>query len=416
MTAVARARHLSLVAAACLLLVAGVAAAATIGTLRAPDRGSTPRLVADGATLALSDDAGGSALFSLPAATGGQTVTRCIRITYDGAPSQPVRLSAAGVAPGTLAPLIDVTVEAGTGGGYADCTGFSGQTLFEGTLADLEAAYPDYDHGLAAFVPTAAEPSKSFRITMHVRDTNVAQGRTAGVTLAWTAVDASTPPPATTTEPPPTPTADPTDATATPAQTTTPITTTPQPPSRPHSEPARPTDDGPTGTREPQGGGDASAAPGGEGILAGAAPNGAPPAPSLATPTANGSAPTHSSGGANGGPTARTRPEAHRPRETVGSATAPVATAKSEPHDLLSKVLGKRIGRAVQDVAGAVGRAAAPVAERSAFPLLLLVVMGWFLVVQDWIDRRDPKLALAPLRSDDLPFTDGPSDEETETP
>ena len=45
------------------------------------------------------------------------------------------------------------------------------------------------------------------------------------------------------------------------------------------------------------------------------------------------------------------------------------------------------------------------VAEASAFPLLLLLLVLVFLIVQDRIDRRDPKLALAPVYPDpDLPF------------
>jgi len=49
------------------------------------------------------------------------------------------------------------------------------------------------------------------------------------------------------------------------------------------------------------------------------------------------------------------------------------------------------------------------VAERAIFPLALLVIAGLFLLIQDRIDRRDPKLARAPLRADpDLPFPPPP--------
>ena len=39
------------------------------------------------------------------------------------------------------------------------------------------------------------------------------------------------------------------------------------------------------------------------------------------------------------------------------------------------------------------------------FPLALALIVGAFLLAQDWIDRRDPRLALAPLGPDILPFT-----------
>jgi hypothetical protein len=42
---------------------------------------------------------------------------------------------------------------------------------------------------------------------------------------------------------------------------------------------------------------------------------------------------------------------------------------------------------------------------RSAFPLLLIILALLFLSIQDRIDRKDPKLALAPARPDpQLPF------------
>ncbi len=45
-------------------------------------------------------------------------------------------------------------------------------------------------------------------------------------------------------------------------------------------------------------------------------------------------------------------------------------------------------------------RAVAAVAKRSVFPALLIVVMALFFLLQDRIDRRDPKLALAPVYAD----------------
>jgi hypothetical protein len=44
-----------------------------------------------------------------------------------------------------------------------------------------------------------------------------------------------------------------------------------------------------------------------------------------------------------------------------------------------------------------IGRVAAEAAEQVAFPLALALMVGAFLMVQNRIDRRDPKLALAPI-------------------
>jgi hypothetical protein len=51
-------------------------------------------------------------------------------------------------------------------------------------------------------------------------------------------------------------------------------------------------------------------------------------------------------------------------------------------------------------VFAAIGRVAVEAAEQVAFPLALALLVGTFLMVQNRIDRRDPKLALAPIHSD----------------
>ena len=49
-------------------------------------------------------------------------------------------------------------------------------------------------------------------------------------------------------------------------------------------------------------------------------------------------------------------------------------------------------------------RVAVAAAKTAAFPLALAVIVAVFLAIQDRIDRKDPKLALAPLRSPMLSF------------
>jgi hypothetical protein len=48
-------------------------------------------------------------------------------------------------------------------------------------------------------------------------------------------------------------------------------------------------------------------------------------------------------------------------------------------------------------------------ARHSGFPLGVLLMLVLFLLLQDRIDRRDPKLTLAPGHADpDLPFDEPP--------
>lgn len=62
-------------------------------------------------------------------------------------------------------------------------------------------------------------------------------------------------------------------------------------------------------------------------------------------------------------------------------------------------------GTASDSLLEAVARGTVFVLQRSAFPGILLLIAGIFVLVQDRIDRKDPKLALAPLYPDpDLRF------------
>ncbi|MFL6239023.1 MAG: Ig-like domain-containing protein [Actinomycetes bacterium] len=56
----------------------------------------------------------------------------------------------------------------------------------------------------------------------------------------------------------------------------------------------------------------------------------------------------------------------------------------------------------VGDVPNVIGQVAVKSLEKPQFPLLLLVVVGLFLLIQNRIDRKDPKLASAPVDSEPL--------------
>jgi hypothetical protein len=60
--------------------------------------------------------------------------------------------------------------------------------------------------------------------------------------------------------------------------------------------------------------------------------------------------------------------------------------------------------REAPSASGGISRAAARAAKEGAFPLALILIVLAYTVVQDRMDRRDPKLALAPVRADDLSF------------
>ena len=99
-----------------------------------------------------------------------------------------------------------------------------------------------------------------------------------------------------------------------------------------------------------------------------------------------------------GGAGGRGRPEAPalRGREVREPAFASPSDQASRPS---ARAISRRSGSQ-----GGLGRAAAEVAGRLAFPLALALAVLCFVALQDRLDKRDPRLALAPLDPDFLKF------------
>ncbi|MDP9398640.1 MAG: hypothetical protein M3P96_12860 [Actinomycetota bacterium] len=79
-------------------------------------------------TVAISDDDTGSAMFTATALRPNDTGNKCILVTYNGSLAASVKLYAA--ATGTLGTYLDLTVQKGTGGSFANCTGFTGAAIY----------------------------------------------------------------------------------------------------------------------------------------------------------------------------------------------------------------------------------------------------------------------------------------------
>jgi hypothetical protein len=301
----------------------------------------------------LSSDDGGAALFQLADLAPGKAESRCISVSYDGPGRADLRLVASAAGSG-LAKFLQLRVEEGSGGGFGDCSGFAGAPLFDGSLAEFVGLHHDYDSGLAALAP-APTGSTTFRLRMALDDVAAPQAGTATASFAWEARPDA--PIAVAARPAPAQPGGP-DADASPS---------PQRPA-PDAE-ARPAPGTPDGGR--------------------AAPSTAP-SPAAAEPSGRAQPRRHSS---------RPPGQTQRPAPSVTAGDAPRAARRSPPAP-------GRVSRLVK----AISKLVAPVVQRTAFPLILLIVAGLFLLVQDRIDRRDPKLARAPLHArPDLPFLPPPS-------
>jgi hypothetical protein len=140
-------------------------------------------------TVPLFDDDGGGAMFAATTLTPGVPVSRCVRIGYDDATTAgTVRLAAESVS-GALADHLRVAVERGPTGGFGDCAGFSGVSIYAGTLT-----------GLSGGVPTGWTPvtgsTQTFRITVTLTGMTVpASSMSARADFVWR-VQGATPAPA----------------------------------------------------------------------------------------------------------------------------------------------------------------------------------------------------------------------------
>jgi predicted ribosomally synthesized peptide with SipW-like signal peptide len=147
--------------------------------------GNGPSSIAAGSVDLVDDDAG-AVLFTVAGMVPTDTVTRCITVTYQGTVT-PASVRIYGSVGGTgLATYLDTTVEVGTGGTFASCTGFSpSSTLFSGTLAAFATSHSNWTNGLAAFSAAANPTTRTFRITVTLQDDNGAQAKTATPTFTW---------------------------------------------------------------------------------------------------------------------------------------------------------------------------------------------------------------------------------------
>lgn len=147
----------------------------------------------DAGTVTLTDDDSDSALFELNnMAPVDAAVTRCIAVQYSGTITDPgeIHLYSGGFTEtGTLSSELDLTIEMGTGGGFSDCTGFSGSTIFAtDTLGSFDTSHSDYASGLATWDPASTPETRVFRFTVDLptdADNNVQGDSISDLVFTW---------------------------------------------------------------------------------------------------------------------------------------------------------------------------------------------------------------------------------------
>ncbi|HET9059802.1 MAG TPA: hypothetical protein VFN61_07760 [Acidimicrobiales bacterium] len=409
-------------------LLAAAVTAATVSWLAgsAPQSRSAFRTIG---SIALTSDAQGAALFPGTSLVPGRPVTACAQVQTSA--TQGEVYMGLQEATGNLLSYLQVVVSVGTGGTFGNCSQFQGAAIYSGSLAGLEQPAANGATGVdTGWSPSPTLPQRSFEVTVTVADSNAAESAQANGIFVWTlvgqvAVAATTTTPAgalpTTTTVPTTSTGlvtssrpSPTTTTASsgtsrvkPATTqglgrtgttttTVPLgratggTTVPTAPPTTRPEPSgAPTGSRPSGARRPG----TTAVTG----SAGTRPTG--PGSTGTGPAGGGPAGTGPAGGrpagtgpAGGGP-AGTGPAATTTTSRV--ATVPGSGSHGRGARSGHALPGKSVKpRSVLNRLIATGRR---LAAQGRLPLTLLVVLAGFLFLQGRLDRRDPKLALAPM-------------------
>lgn len=319
---------------------------------------------ADAATPGFAIDVNQStALFQLGGLVPGPVGSRCLVLQVSNGIADAAVMSA--VVGGTgLAPYLDLVVESGTSANPAVCNDFVGTTVFTGTLAALAAQHPDNVNGLSITLPD--QHTTVVRFSVALQDTNAAQGLTAAATFRFDALD-TTPTPPPTTQPPTTTTEPPTTVPATDPPTTAVPTTagrsTTVPPSTTTTTVA------PTTTT----------------TVATTTTTTAVDVENQRAKNGAGSRTTIAGGGTGGGEATTTLPEELSPPTSDPEIEVRDPTREAQPASVVE--------RAAEIVTTTVTTAA----KTSSVPATFVAMIFFFLVVQDRIDRNDPKLARAPL-------------------
>jgi hypothetical protein len=149
-------------------------------------------------TVAIADNDAGAAMYSLSAAKPGESVTKCIKVTYTGSLDSDVRLYTPSSI-GSLGQYVELTITPGTQttSTFPSCTGFtpdSGGAIYSGTLQNFGTTKNSYANGVVDYPGTGTKWATNesvvyqFTATLQSSAPDAAQGLTTGAhTFTWEA-------------------------------------------------------------------------------------------------------------------------------------------------------------------------------------------------------------------------------------
>jgi hypothetical protein len=146
--------------------------------------------------ITLSDNDSGAFLYNVDNALPGDTVEKCIQVSYTSTGLDSTVELYMGTPIGTVGPYVDMTVDVGTQAtpAFPDCTGFTAEdNLYTGTLSGFQTTYGAAGAGVA-YSPNDPDPWTNgdtvvYRVTLELQSTPRAPGENfTGVhTYTWQA-------------------------------------------------------------------------------------------------------------------------------------------------------------------------------------------------------------------------------------
>lgn len=185
-----------LLTALCVGALGSLAAMGVFGAFSATTTNAGNTITAG--TVSIADNDAGAAMYSISNAKPGESVSKCIKVTYTGSLDADVHIYTTS-AIGALGQYVELTITPGTQTtpSFPSCTGFvadSGGALYTGTLANFATAKNSYANGVVDYPGTgtkwATNESVIYQVTATLQSSapEAAQGATTGAhTFTWEA-------------------------------------------------------------------------------------------------------------------------------------------------------------------------------------------------------------------------------------
>lgn len=167
----------------------GISALGVFGAFSSTTSSAANQFAAGSVTL--GDNDAGAAMYSVSNAKPGESVSKCIKVTYSGSLDADVRLYTTSSI-GSLGPYVELTITPGTQSSstFPSCTGFvadSGGALYSGTLANFATTKNSYANGVVDYPGTSATKWATndsvvyqFTVTLQSSAPEAAEGLTTG--------------------------------------------------------------------------------------------------------------------------------------------------------------------------------------------------------------------------------------------